>query len=1068
MILHNLYYHIKSSIGKDYDKPVSNKKGFSRTEVTLALGVIGIFVTIITISIIRGQVTEISYNSDKIIVKELDHYTKIIASQPFLDLYNNEIEYPDSEMCVGESISCPKVYNKIFRVNYEITKYSSNDKNEDTVDYLEVKGSVTWEGAEFTSIERVYAPTPNWRPDYGTIEIDLYNPSSLIIDSVYLVSSDSGVSVAVSDEIISNKAYLSVPLSACGIETEGCTLALQSDGSSSYNNITLDANSVLTSLKVSQNELTQITSTLSNVSKINMQLYAKNGYGEIGAADVLNSICFYLVFHDGVKKRYLPHCNDTFPDAIIIDKYSPDLSRPWIKIAYGAEYDYKLSMQSKNGNCENISKMVSVNNGAWVNSSTCFFWNWGEPTYISNGITLTNYEDNEISILPGINNLTLTWTAENFSPASGGTFLQPVWSKARDMSNYNNPITCTENNNNCNSKLDQAPTLIAPRVGSYQIPGINLPNNSGYDFTLIIKDFDDLDNNSPNSVYLESSSLETGSINKFETVDVNGTPTLFEVPLTSGDLIAQSINGYYAVPLRIYTGSSNNQSITIKMNGRSGSSYEKIYFSNTPTPVVILPESIVIDQGGTSSIKTFVINSNGEVATSVTVSAISASNTINLESASTNSEGYAMLPINISSAKGVIHSISFTAGSAAINKTIKVTSTPGSISTNYSNSNPLSIFQGGEESISLSLLDKFGDALENQNVRVGIYKNNLFTSDISVKNASCITDSNGLCSVTIKVNKSAKNGLYNIKILSGEIEKEIPLTVKQTVKNIFAPISTVVQGGESVILAKVLDGAGDPIDNKIVNGSYNGFTFTPATTNSLGLAEIRYSITDSISKGEKKITLTSSNVSSSSYVRVTQKVAGILSSPVTVNQGGSVNSYLTIIDSNGDTVPNITLSAESSDGLTIKLEPSYTDGKSYIQISAPNAVTPASYLVNLLYEGETIDILTVRVQRGIGSITSEGFLSAGEGTILKLYVKDYYNSPIANRELIINSESSAIIIGTLTNSPSLNSNLTIKTNSKGYAELKIFAKSSYIAVPIILNINSSGSNYKVYIEADKK
>lgn len=1018
-------------------------------------------------SIIRGQVTQISYNSDKIILKEVDHYTKIIASQPFLKLYNNEFEYPDSAMCIGESISCPKVYNKIFRVNYEITKHSTNDNNEETVDYLEVKGSTTWEGAEFTSIERVYAPTPNWRPGYGSIEIDLYNPSSLLIDSLYLVSSDLGVSVAVSDEIISNKAYLSVPLSACGLETEGCTLALQSDGSSSYKNITLDANSVLTSLKVSQNELTQITSTLSNVSKINMQLYAKNGYGEIGAPNVLNSICFYLVFHDGVKKRYLPNCNDTFPDAIIIDKYSPDLTRPWIKIAYGAEYDYKISMKSKDGSCENINKMVSVNNGSWVNSATCFFWNWGEPTYMSNGITLANYENNEVSFLPGINNLTITWTADNFSPASGGSFLQPVWSKARDMSNYNNPIICSESNNNCNSKITQPPTLIAPRIGSYQIPGINLPNNSGYDFTLIIKDFDDLDNNSPNSVYLESSTLESGSINKFETIDVNGTPTLFEVPLSSGDLIAQSNNGYYAVPLRVYTSASNNQSITIKMIGEGGISYEKIYFSNSPTPVVILPESIVIEQGGSSSIKTLVINSYGEVATSVTVSALSSSNSINLESALTNSDGYAMLPININSAKGEIHNISFSTGSISTNKIIKVNSIPGSISTNYTNSNPISIFQGEEDSISVSLLDKYGATLANHNIRVGIYKNNLFTSDVFVKNASCITDSNGLCSVTIKVNKSAKNGLYMIKIKSGEIENEVPLNVKQTVKNIFAPISTVIQGGESIILAKVLDGAGEPIDNKLVTGIYNGFTFTPATTNSLGMAEIRYSIIDSISKGEKKITLLSNNVTSSSYVRVTQKVAGIISSPITVNQGGSVNSYLTIIDSNGDPVPNITLIAESSQGLTIKLEPSYTDGKSYIQISAPNAVTPASYLLNLLYQGETIDILTVRVQRGIGSITSEGFLEAGEGTTLKLYVKDYYNSPVANRELIINSESKAIIIGTLTNTSAPNDNITIKTNSKGYVELKVYAKSSYVAVPVILNINSSGSNYKVYIEAGK-
>ena len=184
MSLHNFYCLIKSCIGKDYSKQFSRKKGFSLTEVTLALGIIGIFVTIITISIIRGQVTEISFNSDKIIVKELDHYTKIIAAQPFLKLYNNDYEIPDSDMCIGENISCPKVYNKIFRVSYEITKHSTNDSNEETVDYLEVKGSVNWEGAEFTSIERVYAPTPNWRPGYGTIEIDFFNPSNLIIDSI--------------------------------------------------------------------------------------------------------------------------------------------------------------------------------------------------------------------------------------------------------------------------------------------------------------------------------------------------------------------------------------------------------------------------------------------------------------------------------------------------------------------------------------------------------------------------------------------------------------------------------------------------------------------------------------------------------------------------------------------------------------------------------------------------------------------------------------------------------------------------------------------------------------------
>lgn len=1067
MSLHNFYCLIKSCIGKDYSKQFSRKKGFSLTEVTLALGIIGIFVTIITISIIRGQVTEISFNSDKIIVKELDHYTKIIAAQPFLKLYNNDYEIPDNDMCVGENISCPKVYNKIFRVSYEITKHSTNDSNEETVDYLEVKGSVNWEGADFTSVERVYAPTPNWRPGYGTIEIDFFNPSNLIIDSLYLVSSQTGLSVAVSEDISSNKAYLSVPLSACGIETEGCTLALQSDGSSGYNNITLDASSVLTSLKVSQDRLTQITSTLSSVSKVNLQLYAKNGYGEIGAPKVLNSICFYLIFHDGVKKRYLPHCNDTFPDAIIIDKYIPDPLRPWIKIAYGSEYDYELSMKSKNGECENINGMVSVSNGQWVNSSTCFYWNWGEPTYLSNGISLSNFGESKISFLSGINNLTLTWTAQNSSPASGGSFLQPLWSKARDMSNFNNPVTCTESNNNCNSKISQPPTLIGPRLGSYQIPGIILPNNSGYDFTLIIKDFDDVNNNNNNLVYLENSVLGTGSINKFETVDINGTPTLFEVPLSPGDLIAQSNNGYYAVPLRIYTGSSDGQSFTIKMTGPGGSSYEKIYLSNNPTPVFIMPESIVIDQGGTSSIKTFIINSHGEAASSVNVSATSSNSSINFDSAQTNSEGYAMLPINISAAKSDMHNITFNSGFVSTNKYIKVNSIPGSISTNYSNSNPLSISQGDEKPISISLLDKHGTPLSNNNVRLGIYRNNLFTSDVTIKNASCLTDSNGNCSVTIKVNKSAKSGQYLIKLKSGNIEKEIPLAAEQSVKNIFAPISTVIQGGESVILAKVLDGAGDPIANKVVTGSYNGFTFTPATTNSSGLAELSYTVGDKISKGEKKITLSSSNVSTSSYVRVTQKVAGLISAPIIVNQGGSVNSYLTIIDSNGDTVPNITLTAESSDGLTVKLEPSYTDGKSYIQISAPNTVTPASYLINMLYEGETIDILTVRVQRGIGSITSEGSLSSGDGTNLKLYVKDYYNSPIANRELIISSESSAILLGTLTNTSSPNKLITIKTNSKGYADLSIYAKPSYLSAPVILNITSSGSSYKVYIEADK-
>jgi hypothetical protein len=1058
-----IYNHIFTcdknySFGNNYKK----NKGFSLTELTLALGVIGLFITIITIATIRGQTTLLAFSSDKIIVSELENYSKIIASKPFIQLYNKEIEYPDSEKCANESSTCTTIFNKTFKINWSIEHVSENDSDSETIDYVIIKGSVNWDDANFEHEEIVYAPTVNWRPDYGVLQINLDNPADLSLSEIYLINYQTGEPVASSELIQNNLSYISAPLESCGEESQGCVIALESNGSSKSGNITLDANSATLPIKISQDKIKTISPTISNISKISLQLYAKNGAGELKSADKLNSICFYLTFHDGVAKRYLPYCNNTFEDKIEIESYTPDKNKPWNKLSISSNYEYTLTTDYKDNSCPNISGMVSVSNGSWQNISTCLDWTWGKPFYISDGIDINNFDDYKFNLLPGINNYTLTWTPDNNSPASGGNYMQPLWSKPRDTLNILNPITCTSNDNNCNSRYKAGPTLIAPRSGLYQLPSLTVPMNSGYDFTLIIKDYDDINNDSINSVYLQDTDLGSGSINKFTSTIINGTSTIVETPLNDNDIIGTSSNGYYSIPLRLYTSNKPLQSFTIKMIGKNDISYEKIYLSAIPSTVKILPESASFKQGDESYIKVLAINSHGNPSSNVMLTGILDSN-ITFNSALTNNDGYALVPIKINNAPSAKKTIAIAHDNILGYKDIYINQNPGSILSTYSDSNPASIPQGGNKSIAFTVLDRSGSPISGTGISIRAFKNNNFTSDISIKNNNCITNSLGICSVIVNANKSAKSGTYQLYAKSENISNIIPIEITKKVNNIISPISTIIQGGSGLIEVKVLDGAGEPIESILTTATSPGFTFQSDSTNSSGIATISYSAPLNITKGLTEVTFSADGINKKGYIRVTQKVSSVISSPIDINQGAAVRSSIKILDSNDEPITGIILTATSSENIKLSFEPSFIDGKSYFEVTAPNSILPGSYLVNLTYDNKLLDILTIRVRRGIGSITASGTIRENQGSIIYITIKDFDNSPISNREIKISSTSNAVILGTLTNTQTAQP-INLKTSADGTAELKVFGKTGIAKAPIKLVVESSGAKYYIFVE----
>lgn len=1037
-------------------------KGFSLTELTLALGVIGLFITIITIATIRGQTTLLAFSSDKIIVSELENYSKIIASKPFIQLYNKEIDYPNAENCPNENSTCTTIFNKIFKINWSIEHVSENDTDSDTIDYVVIKGSVNWDDANFEHEEIVYAPTVNWRPDYGVVQINLDNPANLPVSEIYLINYQTGEPVASSELIINNLSYISAPLDSCGEESQGCVIALESNGDSKSGNITLDANSATLPIKIYQDKIKNISPTISNISKISLQLYAKNGAGELKSADKLNSICFYLTFHDGVAKRYLPYCNSIFEDKIEIDSYTPNKNKPWNRLAISSNYEYILTTDYKDTSCPNISGMVSVSNGSWQNISTCLDWTWGKPFYISDGVEISNFADYKFNLLPGINNYTLTWTPDNNSPASGGSYLQPLWSKPRDISNLLNPIICASNDNNCNSKYNSGPTLIAPRSGLYQIPSLIVPLNSGYDFTLIIKDYDDINNNSVNSVYLESADLGSGSINKFTTTIINGVSTIVETPLNENDLIGSSTNGYYSIPLRLYTSNNPLQSFTIKMIGKNDIRYEKIYLSAMPSTIKILPESASYKQGDESYIKVLAINSHGNPSSNVTLTGNLDSNII-FTPATTNDDGYALIPIKINNSPSARKTISIAHDNILGYKDIYINQTPGSILSSYNDNNPASISQGGNKSLNFTVLDRAGSPISSTGMSIRAFKNNSFTNDISIKNNNCITNNSGVCSVIVNASKSAKSGSYQLFIKSDNISNIIPIEISKKVSNIISPISTIIQGGTGSIEVKVIDGAGEPIDSILTTASSPGFTFQSDSTNSAGIATIIYNAPLNITKGLSEVIFTADGVSKKGYIRVTQKVTSVLTTPIDINQGASVRSTIKILDSNDDPINGIILTATSPENIKLSFEPSFIDGNSYFEVTAPNSLPPGSYLVNLTYNNILLDILTIRIRRGIGSITASGSIRENQGSIISISLKDFDSSPISNREIKISSTSNAIILGSLTNTQT-EQPVVLKTTADGTAELKVYGKTGIAKSPIKLVVESSGAKYYVFIE----
>ena len=140
-----------------------NRRGFSLTELTIALGIVALFATVVTLAVVRGQLTSNTQKADRAVVATLDRLVEQASDSTYSSLADGTFTRPESTECDDPRTSCPTLFKRQLIVNWSISEGGSNDDSEETIDWVEVVASTDWAGTTFTSTKKIEAPTPNWR-----------------------------------------------------------------------------------------------------------------------------------------------------------------------------------------------------------------------------------------------------------------------------------------------------------------------------------------------------------------------------------------------------------------------------------------------------------------------------------------------------------------------------------------------------------------------------------------------------------------------------------------------------------------------------------------------------------------------------------------------------------------------------------------------------------------------------------------------------------------------------------------------------------------------------------------
>ena len=1040
------------------------RRGFSLTELTLALGIIALFATIVTLAVVRGQLTANTQRADRAVVATLDRLVEQASVSPFASLSDGDFTRPESEVCDDPRTSCPTLFNRELIVDWSYSSGGSSDDSDETIDWVELTASTDWAGTTFTSTTKIEAPTPNWREGWGVLRVDVLG--SAYSGDLYLVDATSGKPAAGAGQVINGSVWLSAPLELCGSTTDGCVLALGPYGALSIDNISIDALSAMTEIQLNQNEVALTSVLLRPKSESAITLLARNGAGEISTNPHLGSACLWARFFDGVATRTVPFCNDEQADQIVIDSYNPDATRAWLELAVPVSVPVKLYIDHPDGSCYALSGTVRWNGSSWVEGGTCTAWTWGTPATIAPTDSTGDVEiftGSDIILNPTPNRYDLLWTTSGGLPASGGNSFHPLWAFPRD-SDLGPNATCSSIAPHCNSGASAAPVLTSPRTDGYRVAAIEVDPGSSTTFSLSASDYDWSSSDGPTVITVTS--LPTGSLVRLDEVLIENVLTIVETPLNVGDVVVSNSSDTASSQLRYYAPSGNTQRrASFSLANGSGNRTAQVTFAPTLAPHSLRAEPVRISQGSQGSVNVLVIGTNGSPLSGVTLTPVGLASGITAQASTTGSDGWATIPLSITNtpAGSTTFNIETSGGDGTVR--VAILARAGSIVLSTLMADPVLFDQGATAEINFNVVDRAGSPRVSVGVAVWATRTGgARTSDVYATSRGCETNAQGGCTVTVVASSRATAGAYVLNVAVEGVEEQLNLQVEPKPYRANANLLTLPQGSTGNVPVTIVDGSGVPVAGVTVSATSStvGLTSTQGTTNMNGIANIVVTAAEQTLSGVHLVQLSGEGATGIFPVRVTQTVSRITVSEVILAQGETVRAELVAYDSNNNPVPGAVISAVSNDGIVARATPTGRDGRSIVDVRVPYSVVPTRYLVSLTSSDKVVEFLPVRVIRGIGSIVVDGRVNEGEVSTIRFKLFDHQGSAVAGRSVTIAPVNNALRIAGVGNAQQ--SSVTLTSNNLGVIEVDVSTIGTLIRGATGFKVSSGATTITVFAQ----
>ena len=469
------------------------------------------------------------------------------------------------------------------------------------------------------------------------------------------------------------------------------------------------------------------------------------------------------------------------------------------------------------------------------------------------------------------------------------------------------------------------------------------------------------------------------------------------------------------------------------------------------------PSSVLANGSATSTITVTLLDANSVPVPNKTVvlSQGAGDSTISAPSGVSNSSGVVTFTVSDSMTQTVTYSaVDFTDG-VAITHTAAVTFTPGTVNAANSTVNPTlgSVADDGvtTTTVTVTLLDANNNPVPNKTVTLG-----QGTGQSTISAASGVSNASGVVTFTVKnthaqtVTYTATDSTDGITISdTAVVTFYAPLAVSKTLSTVNSSPSSVADDGvtTSTITVTVLDSNGNAVPSKTVTlGQGAGqSTISAASGVSNASGVVTFTVKDTHAQ---TVTYTATTTGTGGVV-ITQTAAVVFYAPLTVSKtlstvNPSVSSVaddgvttstitVTLLDSNGNAVPNKTVTLGQGAGLstisaasgvsnasgvvTFTVTDINAETVTYTATDTTNSITPNDTAVVTFYTPGTVSTANSTVTANPVSVSHASY------SVVTVTVEDGNGNAVPNKTVALTTGSGSTVI-----SPA-----SVLTNANGVA-----------------------------------